>query len=450
MIGDVDPRVLLDAGVTGWVILLAFGASLGAALLGGILALFGPLSGRSREPEMAWGASAVFLAMGVLESVAFCWRAGQSILHAMDAADFRETWDIAIERTESTYLTVGIAVFSASICVAIGVGVRAFRARKEAVRPGWLVPISCALVLASAAAAILLRASFARNPYRGAALAGWEAVWLVRRAAIVLPNARLVVIGVALAASVAVLIHAIVRDPRASASTRSRRGPLTVALLGISAWIGVRPLAHDGEHPFEFPENAFAYHHCPTPLRTDPDALPRMAGSGKPCMDFASEDFIPLALLDADASGATADGRPLREPVEAFWYVNSQRLLRDAGNPPGHWSVILIAAPASLPAEQLGPWLGAINNSNQRFAVVVLHEQPPLASATAGILPRGERCSCPRISLAPDGMSLRGQRWGDVVRQATQSSEEAPLVLNPGYSLREEAGAFIVAPDEPK
>ncbi len=139
------------------------------------------------------------------------------------------------------------------------------------------------------------------------------------------------------------------------------------------------------------------------------------------------------APIDIGAAGATANGRPLKGPAEAFEYVNSQRLLRDAGNPPGRWSVILIAAPASMPAEALGPWLGAVANAQQRFGVVLLHDQPPLVSATAGVVARGARCSCPRVVLDPKGMSLRGRLWGDVASRAATAQEDAPLALDPGY-----------------
>lgn len=441
MIGDVDPRVLLEAGLGGWVILLAFGASLVLALVGVVLVVLvrsATAEGQLPRPAAAralrgvcW-LSAGCGALGIVASVGLSWSSGRTILNAMGSTDFQPTWEAAIERMESTSLTAGLSVFLVSLLAAIGVGVRAIRGRREQERPAWFVGVSCALLFASAAAGVLVRAHLARDPYRGAALAAWEVVWLVEKAAIVAPIAKTVVLSIASLASLGVVVGALRRDTEGSRARCGWTGPFFLALLGSVVWVGSRPLAHDGEHPLPFPHNAFGNYHCPL-LRTDPQTLPRMQGGGKRCMDLFSEDIIPLALIDIGPAGATANGRPLKGPTEAFQYVNSHRLLRDAGNPPGHWSVILIAAPASMPAEELGPWLGAVANAQQRFGLVLLHDQPPVVSATAGVVPRGERCSCPRVVLDPKGMSLRGRLWGDVASRAATAQEDAPLALDPGY-----------------
>lgn len=442
MIGDVDPRVLLEAGFGGWVILLAFGASLVLALVGVVLVLLVrsataegslPRSAAARALRGVCWLSAGSGALGIVASVGLSWSSGRTILNAMGSTDFQPTWEAAIERMESTYLTAGLSVFLVSLLAAIGVGARAIRGRREQQRPAWFVGVSCALLFASAAAGVLVRARFARDPYRGAALAAWEVVWLVEKATTVVPIARTVVLVTASLASLAVVVGALRRDTAGSRSRRRWIGPLFLALLGTVVWVGSRPLAHDGEHPLPFPHNAFGNYHCPHLLRSDPQTLPRMQGGGKRCMDLFSEDILPLALIDVGPAGATANGRPLKGPADAFEYVNSQRLLRDAGNPPGRWSVLLIAAPASMPAEELGPWLGAVANAQQKFGIVLLHDQPPVVSATAGVVPRGERCSCPRIVLDPKGMSLRGRLWGDVASRAATAKEDAPLVLDPGY-----------------
>lgn len=431
MIGDVDPRVLLEAGSGGWLILLGFGASVVLALAGVVLALLG----RSRALRAACWLSAGAGALGIVASVALSWRWGRTLLNAMGSTDFQSTWETAIERMESTSLTAGLGVLLVSLLAAIGVGVRAIRGRREQGRPAWFLAMSCALLFASAAAGVLARAHLARNPYRGAALAAWEVVWLVEKASIVLPIAKSVILAIACFTSLCVVVGEARRDTAGSRPKRGFTGPVLLALLGSLVWIGSRPLAHDGEHPLPFPHDAFGNYHCPHLLQSDPQTLPRMQGSGKRCMDLFSEDILPLALIDIGAAGATANGRPLKDPADAFDYVNSQRLLRDAGNPPGHWSVILIAAPASMPAEALAPWLGAVANAQQRFGVVLLHDQPPVVSATAGVVARAARCSCPRIVLDPAGMSLRGRLWGDVASRAATAQEDAPLVLDPGYSL---------------
>lgn len=445
MIGDVEPRVLLEAGSEGWAIVLGFGVCLVFALIGVVLVLLG----RPRASRVSCWLSAGSGVLGLLASVDLSWRSGRTILNAMGSRDFQPTWEAAIERMESTYLTAGLSVLLVSLLAALGVGARAIRGRREQVRPPWFLAMSCAILFASAAAGVLVRAHFARHPYRGAALAAFEVFWLVEKAATVLPIAKTVVLGIASFASLGVVVGAVRRDSAPSRSIRTWIAPCLLALLGSVAWVGSRPLAHDGEHPLPFPRNAFGNYHCPYFLQSDPQGLPRMQGSGKRCMDLSSEDIIPLALIDIGTAGATANGRPLKGPLDAFAYVNTQRLLRDAGNPPGHWSVVLIAAPASMPAEDLGPWLGAVANSHQRFGVVLLHDQPPIVSATTGTIAREARCSCPRFVLDPKGTSLRGHLWGDLVSGAATLQEDALLVLDPGYFLRAQGADVTLVQGHP-
>lgn len=444
MIGDVDPRVLLGSGPYGLALIALFGASLVFAVIAAALAFFEPGPRRSRGIPVAWGLSAGSGALGLGVSIWLCRRSGGAILGAMGSREFTDEWISAIEMMESTYLTVGLWLFVVASLAAIATFARVFRDRRETARSSRALPLSGALVFLLAAAAVLWRAHLARNPYRGASLAVWEVVWLIEQSLALLPRAKVAVVGAALLGSVAVVLS---RARRSGAPPASKRAWIAAGILGVaglSSWIASRPLAHDGEHPLSFPRGAFAHYHCPTLLRSDPEALPRVEPGGRRCMDLFSEDAIPLALLELGGAGPTADGRPLQGPPSAFEHVNSMRLLRDAGNPPGRWSVILIAAPAEMPAEELGPWLAAIENANQRFAVVLLHDQPPVVTATAGTVARQARCSCPRIAIDPRGTSLAGKRWADVASAAAAAPEGTPFAVDPGYFLKFEGARFTI------
>lgn len=429
MLEEVDPRLLWEAGAWGRAILLGFGVSIVSAFVATCFAFCSSLNARWLR-FFCWLCGLAF-AFGLLGSVLFSYRSGRAILLAMDAEDFQAQWGDAAERIESTSLTLGLSLGLVSLLSTFGISARAIRGRKASPKPAWFLPFSCALLCLTTAAAILMRGYIARNPYRGAALAVWDVVWVVEKSAHIVPNAKVVVVALAILSSLWVVVMQ--RRRKGLSAVLSRRclvQSCLIGCLGFLAWLGSRPFARDGEHPLPFPSNAFGYYHCPTFLQTDPQALPRMEGSGKRCMDLFSEDIVPLALLDFGGRGPTADGRLLKSPADAFDYVNTKRLLRDAGNPPGHWSVLLIAAPASMPAEELGPWLRAVANPNQNVGVVLLHDQPSVQSATAGTIARGARCSCPRVVLDEKGASLRGYRWGDVASLAAKANEETPLMID--------------------
>lgn len=432
MLGEVDPRVLWEAGGWGWAILASFGASSGLAL-GAVFFVFFASAESQGPRRLGWLSASAFL-VGIFVSVAFAHPLGRSILLAIESADFHNVWEEATERLESSYLSVGLSLGLNSLLAAVGISAWAIRERKASPKPAWFVPFACALLCLTASAGILMRASLARNPDRGAALAVWDVVWVVEKSARIVPNAKALVVGLALVSSFLVVLGLLRRKEQNPPPSKARLAQSSlVGLLGLSAWLGSRPLAQDGEHPLPFPRNAFGNYHCPTLTQLEPQTLPRMEGAGKRCMDLFSEDIIPLALIELSDKGPAANGKPLKSPEDAFDYINTQRLLRDAGNPPGHWSVIYIAAPASMPAEELGPWLGAAANPNQRVGVVLLHDQPPLQSATRGTIARRARCSCPRVVLDEKGASLHGYRWGEVASLAAKSEEDMPLVLDPGY-----------------
>jgi hypothetical protein len=122
----------------------------------------------------------------------------------------------------------------------------------------------------------------------------------------------------------------------------------------------------------------------------------------------------------------------LRNPAHAFEYVNARRLEIDALHQA--WPDVLIAAPATMPASDVEPWLAAVANPRQTVQIILFHDQQDMPSATAGVIERRPRCSCQKIKIDASGVALSGQTWGELAEAAAHAPEDAPLAINPGSS----------------
>lgn len=433
MLYYVNPRDLLSEGPVGWALLFFLSNAALIALLGFLLALFRPKRDRAGLLAVCAAAGAGALTIGLGSAFFLVRRAQRTILASIGADSHWSDWLDSIGTAESTYASLGISLFAAAILFAAATSVHAIRSRREGSRAPFFVPFTGALLVLAASTFILLRAWDARHPPISSLVIA-EVEWLNRQGSALLSTARFSVLGIAAAASVVLLLRSRTQNSDdASAPSRSTWvASCTIGLLGLVAWIGARPFAHDGASPIPKPK-LFIGFRCPSFLTSGTEALPRGSGVDAPCFMPLSSFVGPLAVLDFGPSGPFFDGVHMETPEKGLAFVQGKRVPFEDRR----LSPLFIAAPASMNAADIAPWLATVSHPAQPMAVVMAHDQPAFVSQTVGPIQRDPRCSCPAVEVAPSGARLAGHTWDQIAKLAAEAPKHAPLVLSPGLNAAE-------------
>lgn len=451
MLLDVDPLTLFDSGFPGWMTLL-FAATATLAALLALVAMW------REKKNTQWRAAHLFLTVGALQSLAIAFVAAHDVvrktMHIVANPRVHESgvnrFSFAVTRMESGYLVFGLALFFTTLLVGFVVVRVAFRASRSP--SSWFVPLVGVLLMLVTATGILLRAEAAMYPYRGAALAVYELIWLDKKTAEILPPTRMVVLGLASVASVLVVGWCAVRrkQPLFAPLISINKISLGVAISGVALWGFTRPLAEDAQNPIPFPEDAFAGYDCPANVASSPMQWPKIDGHHDQCAWDHLRRYEPSTILDLGSGGPVIGGLPIKDPAAARAYVQKQIM---SNRDPSHGLLpdLLIAAPASKPPEEWGAWLAAIGKPwrgrpaaipSSSLRIVMVHNQPVIHSATVGDIERNPRCSCPPIGLSSSGADISAYDWGRLAQTAASTSIEQPLVVNPGWDKRDDEQAM--------
>ncbi|MBK9264982.1 MAG: hypothetical protein IPM54_35020 [Polyangiaceae bacterium] len=425
MMFTVDPREVLNAGIAGKLTAYFLVVSILIALVGFGFALAGPRRERTVPLVVFAAASISAFVLGLGAAVVVVHRAQRSILDGYSSTHGWSSWNDAIDVAESTHASVGIALGLVSVLLGLAAIVHAFRARRDAARAPVLLPCCFALLTAGTAIGMLRRA-YAVGHSPSTALVAAEVEWVKVHGDEYMASAHLWVFGIAIAASAILLLASFwnERKPPIRVPRSAWAASATMAAIGISAWVVTRPIAHDAKEAIPWPE-PFPGHRCPT-IPSGTASLPKMSSVDAPCSWTPSKFIVPLAVIDFGAPVPLVDGVPVHDPTHANRVVGYRVIEHDPRNrmPP-----LFVAAPATMQASDIGPWLAAMPR-DLPAAIVVAHDQPTVWSKTAGPIPRTPRCSCPIVNMSPSGAGLAGYTWEQIAGAAASAIDE-PLVIAP-------------------